>query len=154
VKKGMTKLTAVIGITLAVSGCEVPVMIAANANDGKMTGAFDITFPAVMLVQLDTGSEELFEGEMIGNITGKATFSVTGPETGVCNGVISNKGIGKVTCDNGRVYPFQNEEPGRMKMSGVEKMEGTVSGENYSIDYISVFGWGKMANEKSVRAAL
>ncbi|WP_147125048.1 hypothetical protein [Shimia ponticola] len=137
------------GAAILLSGCEVPVMIAAAQNDGQMTGAFEITFPAMMLVQFDDGSEELLPGELRGHANGSAEYTVTGPTWGTCEGKVTRAGDIDMTCDGG-VAIKMNVGAQRPKMSGVNVASGVALGTPYK----SAFGWGKSGTEAAVRAAL
>lgn len=145
-KKFLLALTA----SAALAGCEVPVMIAANQNQGAMTGMFEITFPAMMLVQLDDGREQILTGSLMGHASGNARYDLTGPVSGRCTGGYDKKsGINMLSCEDGFAYS-EYVGPQRPKMSGVNVAEGTYEGAAF----IGAFGWGNGANEASVRAAL
>ncbi|MGB0497037.1 MAG: hypothetical protein ACPGID_01755 [Rubricella sp.] len=133
----------------ALAGCEVPVMMAASANQGEMTGMFEITFPAVLLIQVDDGSEEFLEGELRGHISGSSEFDLTGPTYGDCSGFMSREGSMEMTCSGG-VTMAAEYGPQRAQMSGVRVQTGSVMG----FDYISAFGWGNLATEDAVREAI
>lgn len=131
------------------AGCEVPVMIAADQNQGQMTGMFEITFPAALLVRPQQGSEELLTGTLIGHAKGSARFALTGPTWGDCRGTASKSGTTSMSCSGGIDITM---ETGRQKarMSGVNIASGTYDGTGFT----SAFGWGNDGNEASVRAAL
>lgn len=138
-----------LALCTTLSACEVPVMIAAEANQGKMTGMFEITFPAVMLVQLDDGTEELLTGDLIGHVTGSAKYDLTGPTWGHCTGGFSKEGESTLACGNGMQFSMDigKQKP---KMSGVNVVSGAALGNTF----ISGFGWGNDANETTVRQAV
>lgn len=132
------------------AGCEVPVMIAADQNQGRMSGMFEITFPAVMLVQLDDGSEEFLTGELLGHANGNAKYALKGPKSGNCSGSYTKKtGINTITCDSGFTYQ-ENVGQQRSKMSGVNIAQGIYQG----VSWIGALGWGNDATESSTRAAI
>lgn len=134
---------------LSLSGCGVAVMMEAEKNDGEMVGMFEIAFPAVMLVSFDDGTEELLSGELIGHASGSSKINVTGPTWGKCTGIGKKSGEFTMTCENG-LSMSQNGGKSKPKMSGVEVnrfAEGGKSG-------FAAMGWGKLANEASVRKAI
>ncbi|RED12030.1 hypothetical protein [Pontivivens insulae] len=133
----------------ALAGCEVPVMIAAAQNQGEMTGMFEITFPAVLLTQLETGEEELMTGQLIGHISGSSRYELTGPTWGTCSGGLTADGISTMTCENGVGWTIDLGEQ-ETRMSGIEIQAGEVFGTQF----ISVFAWGNDASEVAVRAAI
>lgn len=143
------KTAGVAGLMLTLAGCEIPVMIAAGANDAKMTGMFEITFPAMMLVQPQESPELLYEGTLVGKANGSAKFFMTGSDGSSCEGATTTKGVGQLTCDNGIVYPFP-EQTERPKMSGINVSEGEMNGE----PGVAAFGWGKLANEGALRSGI
>ena len=111
-----------------------------------MTGAFEVSFPAMMLVQLSDGSEELFTGNLAGYANGNAKYNLQGPTTGSCTGgYVKKTGINTITCENGFSYS-ENIGRRKAKMSGVNIAAGT--------DFVGAFGWGNDANEESVRQAI
>ena len=134
---------------LFLAGCEVPVMIAADQNQGQMTGMFEITFPAVLLVRLENGEEELLNGSLIGHANGSARFNLTGPAWGECQGTASKSGTTSMSCSGGVEITM---ETGRQKarMSGVNVASGVHTGTGF----VSAFGWGNDGNEAAVRAAI
>lgn len=137
-------------VSSALSGCEVPVMIAADQNQGQMSGMFEITFPAMMLVQRSDGVEEILEGSLIGHANGNAKYDVTGPKSGRCIGeYIKKTGISKISCEQGFSYS-ENIGQQKAKMSGTNIATGTYDG----VAFVGAFGWGNDANEASVRAAI
>lgn len=127
------------------SACEVPVMIAASQNQGQMTGAFEITFPAVLLVQFADGDEELLTGDLIGHANGNARFTLANAELGQCEGTATRDGDTRMRCSNG-VEIAMNTGRQRAKMSGINVFQGS--------EFKSAFGWGNEASEGAVRAAL
>ena len=143
------KSAGVAGLLLTLSGCEIPVMIAADANDAQMTGMFEITFPAMFLVQPEDSPELLYQGTLVGKASGSAKFFMTGSDGSNCEGATNTKGVGQLVCDNGKVYPFpgQSERP---KMSGLVVSEGAANGEAI----VAAFGWGKLANEEALRSGI
>ena len=146
----MIRKTLVLGCALTfLAGCEVPVMIAADANQGHMTGMFEITFPAVLLVQLEDGSEEFLSGEMRGQASGAAEFDLSGPTYGACSGTMARHGLMTMHCENGVSISMQTE-PARPKMSGVRVAHGTAM----DFGFVSAFGWGNLATEKAARDAI
>lgn len=125
-------------------------MIAADQNQGKMSGMFEITFPAMMLVQRADGVEEILEGSLIGHANGNAKYDVTGPVSGRCTGAYTkNTGINTITCEGGFTYS-ENVGRQRAKMSGTNIATGIYDG----VAYVGAFGWGNDANEAAVRAAV
>ncbi|MCA0872004.1 hypothetical protein LCL97_14285 [Seohaeicola saemankumensis] len=124
-------------------------MIAADANDAEVSGAFDITFPAAMLIRAGE-EEEFLTGNMIGYLNGNADIDVTGPTYGNCLGSFkkSNETM-QMSCENGFSFTklIGNST---MKMSGVYAESGVLNGVAYS----SAYGWGKKANKAALRAAL
>ena len=148
-KKFLLKSIGAVGLLLALSGCEIPVMIAAGANDGKVTGMFEITFPAVLLINFEDGTEELLRGTLAGNISGSAKFDLEGPTYGRCTGGSTKAGFTTMSCENGVNLSF-NVGESKPKMSGVNVVSGTAIGHNY----VSAMGWGKLATEDAVRAAI
>lgn len=141
-------IAALLAVT-TLSGCEVPVMIAAEQNQGKMTGMFEITFPAVMIVQFEEGTEEVLKGDLIGHANGSAKYDLSGPTWGHCTGGFSKPGISSLKCDNGASVSV-DIGPQRPKMSGTN----VVAGEALGNEFISAFGWGNDANEAAVRQAI
>lgn len=149
-KNWTTKWTAGVLVCLAVSGCEVPVMMAADANDAKMSGVFEISFPAVLLVQVEGHGEEFLAGEMKGYANGNAKFDLTGPNYGQCVGDYKTSSqLLNLSCDNGVIVQQKVEEP-TMKMSGVNVAHSVQDGQAI----LAVFGWGNDANEAAVRKAI
>lgn len=140
-------LAAVAG--LSVSGCEIPVMIAAEQNQGQMTGMFEITFPAVMLVAFEDGTEELLNGDLIGHANGSAKYDLTGPNWGHCTGGFDTSGISTLSCESGASVSV-DIGPQRPKMSGTNVVAGNALGVNF----VSAFGWGNNASEQDVRQAI
>lgn len=139
-----------LGIALSLTGgCEVPVMMAASNNQGEMTGMFEITFPAVMLVQVEGQEEELLEGQLIGHVNGSAKFSLTGPNWGLCTGGTSRDGQTEMTCTNGMAIAMDTGKQ-KPKMSGIR----VTRGEAFGSAFVSAFGWGNNAQETDVRAAI
>lgn len=140
-----------LGMTFAtlLMGCEVPVMIAAEQNQGKMTGIFEITFPAVLLVRTDDGDEELLRGELIGHANGSARFALDGPTWGHCTGTSTKAGTTTMQCAEGVDFTMETGRQ-KAKMSGINVSNGTFEGTAF----VSAFGWGNDASEAAVRAAL
>ena len=134
---------------VCLSGCEIPVMVAANANQGQMTGMFEVTFPAVLLVQVEDGSEEFLTGEMRGKAAGTAEFDLAGPTYGACSGTMNRSGLMNMTCANGVSISAQTESSGP-QMSGIKVIQGTAM----EFGFVSAFGWGNMATETAVRTAI
>ena len=99
------------------SGCEVPVMIAADTNQGEMTGMMEITFPAVMIVQIEDGTEEILHGDLIGHANGSARYDLSGPNWGQCSGGFTRDGISTLACENGMELSV-NIGRQRARMSG------------------------------------
>lgn len=147
--KILLKSVGVAGLLLTLSGCELPVLMAAGANDGKMTGMFEITFPAVMLIKSDDGTDEFLVGDLIGHVSGSAKFNFVGPTFGTCTGASSKSGYTTMSCENGYSGSFETGEQ-KPKMSGVNVVSGSVDG----YDFVSAIGWGKLANENAVRSAV
>jgi hypothetical protein len=146
----MKKLLLGIAALFTLSACEVPGMIAAHKNDGKMSGMFEITFPAVMLIQIQEHEiEELLTGELIGHASGSAKYNLVGPTFGRCTGGYSKDGTNTLTCENGNSFT-QNIGKQKAKMSGVNVLAGV----NNGTPFISAFGWGKLATEAAVREAI
>jgi hypothetical protein len=135
-------------LTASLSACEVPVMMAAEANQGEMTGMFEITFPAVLLIQFDE-SEELLTGDLIGRASGSAKFDFTGPTFGHCTGAATKDGDTNMSCANGANITMNAGKP-KKKMSGVF----VIAGRAMDNDFISAMGWGNLANEATVRQAI
>lgn len=134
---------------LLLSGCEIPVMIAAEQNDAEMTGMFEITFPAVLLVQTSDGGEEFLTGELRGYANGNSNFTLVGPTYGTCQGSSTSAGDMLMVCENG-FQMDRNVGRQRARMTGTFALEGTWEGT----DYIGVMGWGRDASEDAVRSAL
>jgi hypothetical protein len=134
---------------IAVSGCDVAVIAAAEANRGQMTGMFEITFPAVMVVQFDDGAEEVLTGEFVGHISGSADWQLTGPTWGVCDGTTSKEGDISMICTSGLTSNMKIDPPGS-KMSGISISEFESDGTRF----VSGFGWGNGAEEDLIRAEL
>ena len=143
------KLTMAALAVSSLAGCEIPVMMAASANGGEMTGIFEVTLPAMALIQIEDGSEELLVGEMRGKASGNAEFDMTGPIFGDCSGAANREGKMTMTCTNGYSVVAQGE-PARASMSGIVLSAGTAGGFAFK----SAFGWGGEANEGAIRAAL
>jgi len=141
-------LLGIIFIT-SLSGCEVPVMMAAKANQGEMVGMFEIKFPAVLLVQIEDGTEELLKGHLLGHINGSAKFDLTGPTWGECTGASTKAGKTSLSCANG-ISLSMNTGKQKAKMSGLN----VVAGQSLGHKFISAFGWGNDADEAKARLAL
>jgi len=144
IKQTLIALSA--GTILA--GCSVPVMVAADRNQGRVTGLFEITVPASMLVVSEDG-EELLTGELAGRASGSATLALTGPIWGACSFAMTRQGSIDGSCANGQTISEQ-AEPQRPSMSGTYVHEGQMDGN----DYVMVMGWGNEATETSIRTAL
>ncbi|PCD75725.1 hypothetical protein [Pseudothioclava arenosa] len=140
-------------LCLLLAGCEVPVIIAAEANDGKWGGKgqsmFEIEFPAVMIVQVDGLEEEVLKGPLLGHANGTARYTLTGPNWGTCEGAYTKEGLSTMTCANGFDVAIDIGER-RSKMSG----HYIVSGEEKGHAFRSILGWGKEADEAQLRALL
>lgn len=136
-------------ISSALMGCEIPVMMAAEKNQGRMTGMFEITFPAVMIVQFAEGTEEVLTGELIGHANGSAKYDLVGPNWGQCSGGFAKSGISTLTCESGASVSV-DIGPQKPKMSGTN----VVAGEALGNAFISAFGWGNDGNEPAVRQAI
>ena len=130
-------------------GCDIPVMMAAHQNDGKMTGAFEVTMPAMLLIEAAGEEQQLLRGELIGHISGNAKFNLTGPTWGKCEGQSTKSGHTSMTCENGMAYAFEAGHQ-KAKMSGINVTRGMREG----YPFVAAFGWGKEANEAAVRAAI
>lgn len=120
-------------------------MIAANQNQGQMTGVFEITFPATLLVRFDHGEEEILTGTLIGHANGSARFELFGPEWGNCQGTTTRTGFTRMSCSGGVQVEMETGHQ-KPKMSGVNVFAGP--------EFVSAFGWGNDASEAAVRAAL
>ncbi len=132
------------------SGCEIPVMMAANANDAEMTGAAEITFPAMVLIRVQGEEDELLPGKMRGYVNGNAKFELVGPTYGACFGeFIKRTELVTMSCENGAEIR-QFVDAGKQRMSGVNVTRVTEEDFGYEV----AFGWGNDANEAAVRAAL
>ncbi|WP_296423736.1 hypothetical protein [Yoonia sp.] len=136
-------------MAFGLAGCEVPVMIAADANGGQMTGMFEITFPAALLVQTADGNEEFLTGDLRGYANGNSNFSFTGPTYGKCEGSSTSAGDMVMSCDNGLEWDHSLGRQ-RAKMTGTFVLDGTSEG----IGYVGAMGWGNDANEAAVRLAI
>ncbi len=136
-------------LLFVLAGCEVPVMIAAEKNQGQMSGAFEITFPAAMYVQTNKFDPLTYTGTLIGKANGASSWHLTHPELGVCTGHLSNKGKGHINCDTGVTLPISRDPDERIKMSGIEIIRGTTQDLSYKV----AFGWGNMGNVAAVQAA-
>ena len=143
------RLTGPLLAITTLAGCEVPVMVAAKQNQGQMTGMFEITLPAVMIVQFEEGTEEVLTGDLIGHANGSAKYDLTGPTWGHCTGGFNKAGISSLTCENGTSVSV-DIGPQRAKMSGTN----VVAGEALGNEFVSAFGWGNDANEAAVRQAI
>lgn len=124
-------------------------MIAAHKNQGAMSGVFEVTFPAVLLVQITDVGEELLVGKLMGHANGSAKYDLTGPTWGHCIGGYSRDGVNSLSCENGFAIS-ENVGKQRAKMSGVNVVAGTEQGKAY----IAAFGWGNDANDSAVREAI
>jgi hypothetical protein len=136
-------------LTTQLSGCGAAVMGAVvMANDGRMTGVNRATFPAVMLVSLPGGDEELLTGELEEMITGRASYTLTGPTWGTCTGSETN-GRNAMTCSGGPSVSFTTPVEGP-KVSAVHVADVTVDGAPARV----AIAWGDRANARTVRGAL
>lgn len=124
-------------------------MIAADANDGAMTGMFEVTFPAVLLVQTDNGTEEFMTGELRGYANGNSNFTLVGPTYGTCEGSSTAAGDMLMTCENGFNLD-RNVGRQRARMTGTYVLNGSWN----DTGYVGAMGWGNDANEDAVRAAI
>ena len=144
----LTRLTACVSL-IAIAGCEVPVMMAAEQNQGQMKG-FSVEFPAAMLVRFSDGQEEFLTGTLLGHANGNADYAVVGPNWGKCKGEVkTSKGVNSFACENG-MKSTMDIGVQKVAMSGVN----IVSGNALDQTFITAFGWGNYGNETSVRAAL
>lgn len=145
----MKKFVSGMALVALLGGCEVPVIVAANQNDGKMTGMFEVTLPAMLLIEAAGEEQQLLSGELIGHMNGSAKFNLTGPTWGDCEGQSTKSGYTSMTCENGMAYAFEAGQQ-KAKMSGINVTRGVREGH----PFVAVFGWGKEANEAAVRAAI
>lgn len=165
--KYLQSITTSLISVLFLTGCEVPVMIAAKNAGGEMTGAFKVTLPAVVLVRLDTGEEDFLTGNLVGHVSGKSEVKLTGPKTGVCIGRTNSKGFGSMSCTNGLELVMDVDTSSGPKMSGAVGQTGEVDTRNLEnsgftkkpvdpsrVKYVAAFGWGKIANDASVRSVV
>ena len=136
-------------VSSTLMGCEIPVMMAAEKNQGRMTGMFEITFPAVMIVQFSEGTEEVLTGELIGHANGSAKYDLVGPNWGQCSGGFAKSGVSTLTCESGATVTV-DIGPQKPKMSGTN----VVAGEALGNEFVSAFGWGNDASEAAVRSAI
>lgn len=136
-------------VAFGLSGCEIPVMMAADANDAEMTGMFEITFPAVLLVQTADGGEELLTGELRGYANGNSNFTLVGPDSGTCEGSSTAAGDMVMSCESG-FQMDRNVGRQRARMTGTFVLDGSWQG----VAYVGAMGWGNDANEPAVRAAI
>lgn len=154
------KLRALLFVSLSfgLSACEVPVMVAAAANDAEMTAQdmirFRMTFPAMMLVVPEQGEERLFSGSMLGSANGSARITLTSETGETCTGEVSPDGSGQMTCSESGTFPMVREDGERTRMSGVIYREGSVNIEIGEVGYQLAFGWGRRANEASLRESI
>jgi hypothetical protein len=123
-------------------------MIAANQAGGEMSGVFEVTLPAMALVQSD-GFEEILVGELRGYANGNADYTLKGPFSGTCNGTANRDGEVTMTCDSG-LDVRRNIGRQRARMTGTNTLSGIWQGR----EYVSALGWGKDANEANLRATL
>ncbi|MDF1621359.1 hypothetical protein [Pseudothioclava nitratireducens] len=148
-KQSMLAACAALGL----SGCEVPVMIAAEANDGKWLtkgrSVFEIEFPAVMIVQVERVGEEVLTGTLLGHANGTARYALTGPNWGACEGAYDKTGMSTFSCANGLGFSVNLGEQ-RAKMSGHHIVSGAHRGRNF----VSILGWGNEASEPLLRGYL
>lgn len=145
----MKKCALGAAIAFGLAGCEIPLMIAADANDGQITGMFEITFPAVLLVQGPDGNEEFLTGDLRGYPNGESRFSLIGPTYGNCEGSSTPAGELVMSCD--KVFDLvANIGSHRARMSGTYVLDSTWEG----VRYVGAMGWGNDANEAAVRSAI
>jgi len=152
------KLGAIVALSL--TGCGALFQAALDANQGEVTGRTEVTFPAVLLITAaEYDVDEFLVGEVVGDRSGSARFSVANPTYGRCEGTSTRAGIVTVACSNG--YSTTSDVGRqRVEMSGTYAYFGTVSG--LEVDGVvvpdfegsGVMGWGNEANEAAVRAAL
>lgn len=129
-----------------------------------MTGAFEITLPAVALVRLDAGEEDFLTGNLVGHISGRSEITLSGAKVGDCVGRTTPKKPGTLNCSNGLAIALAANEESGSSMNGVVGQTGVVDARNLQnfgftkkpsdpsrVAYVAAFGWGKMANEAAVR---
>lgn len=136
-------------LAVSVSGCEVPVMVAAANNDAALSGVTRITFPASMLLDVSGQDEVIYAGEMFGYASGAADIALTSPDGRSCAGRMTAQGTGEMTCDD-VVIALSREAGERQSMSGTVYRSGTLIG----VAYAAVFGWGKGAQEPVLRQSM
>lgn len=135
--------------TLAFSGCEVPVMVAAANNDAALSGVTSITFPASMLLDVSGQDEVIYRGEMKGYVSGAADIELKAEDGRNCTGRMSSNGTGEMTCD-GIAIALSRQGDERQSMSGTVFRSGVLMGVNYA----AVYGWGKGAQEHVLRESM
>ena len=127
------------------AACEAPVIIAAAANDGQLSGVTTIDFPAKMLIASQGETDRLYSGTMRGSVAGHADFDVSTADGSNCAGRAEKDGLVRMTCDGARVT-YQGA-PANRAFSGVRYSD--VGGGMQS-----AFGWGKGADEGLLRTSI
>jgi hypothetical protein len=142
-------LIALLATTL-LSGCAAAFLgAAAVVEGGRITGVGEATFPAMMLVELPDGSEQLLTGDLEERINGRAAYTLTGPVWGECQGV-EQRGQNRLTCADGTELSFATPVEGP-KMSALHVTNARTAGGPVRL----AFGWGRdSAREGVLRAAL
>ena len=142
-------LIAALVLLLPLPACEVPIIVAAEANDGRMTGATKIEFPARVLLVSEQFGEDTYIGTMVGHISGRADIEVKNAAGEQCSGRANSDGKGQLICGS-RVINFDAGEDQKAAFSGANYQEMTVEG----VFFRSAFGWGKGANDRVLRHVL
>ena len=145
----LLRALAAFALASALSGCAAVGMVAVTANDGRITGMGQATFPAAMLVRFADGEERLLTGTLTERIDGRSGYTLTGPGWGRCTGRDTVEGRNTVTCADGTRLSFDTGPQGP-KMNTVNTAAGRVDGRAFDL----AIGWGRSAREEALRAAL
>lgn len=138
-----------VAAAIMLTGCDVPLLVAAKVNDAEGVGLTHVEFPARLLVVPEGLPEQAYGGVMRGYVNGAAVLEVTAETGETCAGRFEPDGTGRVTC-GARVMRFASEGKPKQAFSGAEYREAVVDG----VLVRSAFGWGRGAELGVVRRAV